>query len=53
VGYSEPREDAANVHYTLGGPYFEEFKDCEHAGAWVAARAQTLRVDQRVRPEGR
>ena len=26
VGYSAPRKDASLVHYTLRGPYFDEFK---------------------------
>jgi hypothetical protein len=48
VGYSEPMPGAANVHYTLGGPYFEEYKDCEHARAWLEERSAALRVDQRA-----
>lgn len=48
VGYSDPLPDAANVHYTLGGPYFDEYRDCEHAQAWIDERYRTLRVDQRV-----
>lgn len=47
VGYSEPNPEAVNVHYTLGGPYFQEYRDCEHAQAWVAERDAMLRVDQR------
>jgi len=47
VGYSEPRPDAANVHFTLGGPYFHEYHDCEYARAWQDDRAAMLRVDQR------
>jgi hypothetical protein len=49
VGYSEPMASAANVHYTLGGPYFDEYHDCEHAQDWVDEQAQMLRVDQRPR----
>jgi hypothetical protein len=48
VGYSQPMSDAANVHYTLGGPYFEEFRGCEHGQAWFAERGALLRVDQRT-----
>ena len=44
VGYSAPRADAALVHYTLGGPYFEQYRDCEHAEAWRDARAAMLAV---------
>lgn len=47
VGYSEPMPDAANVHYTLGGPYFEEYLGCEHARSWLDERAAMLRADQR------
>ena len=48
VGYSDLQTDAANVHYTLGGPYFGEYRDCEHAQAWLDEQAQMLRVDQRA-----
>jgi len=44
VGYNAPRRDAALVHYTLGGPYFDEYRDCEYAGAWRDERARMLGV---------
>lgn len=47
VGYDEPRPAMSNVHYTLGGPYFNEYTDCEYANEWVSERASLLRVDQR------
>jgi hypothetical protein len=47
VGYDAPDADAANVHFTLGGPYFSEYSQCEHAEAWFAEREATLRVVQR------
>jgi hypothetical protein len=47
VGYDAPREDAANVHFTIGGPYFHEYVDCEHGQAWREEREGMLRVDQR------
>jgi hypothetical protein len=34
VGYNAPRPDAALVHYTLGGPYFQQYADCEYAEEW-------------------
>lgn len=43
VGYDAPRQDAALVHYTLGGPYFEEYRDCEYAKQWFDERADLLR----------
>ena len=30
------------IHYTLGGPYFESYRDCEHADVWRRAREQML-----------
>lgn len=44
VGYNPPRADAALVHYTLGGPYFPEYADCEYAEAWRAERDRMLAV---------
>jgi hypothetical protein len=44
VGYSAPRRDAALVHYTLGGPYFSEHKDCEYAEEWRTERDAMLAV---------
>jgi hypothetical protein len=28
------------VHYTLGGPYFEEYRSCDYADEWFAERRQ-------------
>lgn len=42
VGYDAPRADAALVHYTLGGPYFEAFADCEYAAEWRREREAML-----------
>jgi hypothetical protein len=50
VGYSAPRRDASLVHYTLGGPYFDEYRDCEYADEWRSEFAAMRRVDQRGRP---
>ena len=36
------------VHFTLGGPYFNEFADCAYAAQWNAEKAATLRVEQRA-----
>jgi lipopolysaccharide biosynthesis glycosyltransferase len=47
VGYDEPDPHAALVHFTLGGPYFDEFRDCEYAQAWRDEMQAMLRVDQR------
>jgi lipopolysaccharide biosynthesis glycosyltransferase len=42
VGYNPPRADAALVHYTLGGPYFAEYADCEYAVQWRRERDAML-----------
>jgi hypothetical protein len=44
VGYDAPRADAALVHYTLGGPYFAEYADCEYAQEWRRERDAMLAV---------
>ncbi|HEY4342311.1 MAG TPA: hypothetical protein VGM97_20400 [Steroidobacteraceae bacterium] len=47
VGYNAPRADAALVHYTLGGPYFSEYANCEYSAEWRAERDAMLRVVER------
>jgi hypothetical protein len=47
VGYDAPNNDVSNVHFTLGGPYFDEYRDCEYASEWFAAKAQMLNTLQR------
>jgi len=49
VGYDPPRKDASLVHYTIGGPYFEEYAQCEYAREWWHERELMLAVDQRTR----
>jgi len=44
VGYDAPRTDAALVHYTLGGPYFDAYGDCEYSAQWRAERERMLRA---------
>lgn len=47
VGYDAPRHGVSLVHYTLGGPYFDEYRDCEYAEEWRRERQDMLRADQR------
>jgi hypothetical protein len=47
VGYHAPRRDASLVHYTLGGPYFDEYRDCEYADEWRNEQEAMLHVDRR------
>lgn len=42
VGYDSPDRDVSLVHFTIGGPYFDRWIDCEHSGAWFEQRARML-----------
>lgn len=39
VGEYEPNPDAKILHYTLGGPWFDESDQTDHAADWRAERA--------------
>lgn len=47
VGWDSHDPQAANVHYTDGGPYFDEYARCAFSSEWFLERAGMLRVDQR------
>ncbi len=47
VGYDAPRADASLVHFTIGGPYFPEYRDCEYSREWFAERDAMLKVVER------
>ena len=34
VGEYEHKDDVKNVHYTKGGPWFEEYKECDYSQDW-------------------
>jgi hypothetical protein len=42
VSYAAPRADAALIHYTIGGPYFEQYRDCEYSKEWFDERDAML-----------
>ncbi len=42
VGYDTPNPDVSLVHYTIGGPYFEEYKNVEHGETWRRELQQML-----------
>jgi hypothetical protein len=48
VAYNAPRKDAALVHYTLGGPYFDKYRDCEYSKEWFAERDAMLHAGTRA-----
>lgn len=37
-----PADQVSNLHYTSGGPYFEDYKDCSYAAEWFAERDDML-----------
>lgn len=47
VGYDAPNPDASLVHYTLGGPYFAEYHDCEYSEKWRDEFAKLSTCEQR------
>jgi len=44
-----PAEQISNLHYTLGGPYFNAYKDTDYADLWFAEREKLLFADKDVR----
>ena len=49
VGYDAPDSAAALAHFTIGGPWFEPYKDSEFADEWRAERNAMLSADGRPR----
>jgi len=47
VGYDPFDAEAANVHFTEGGPYFNEYHDCEYSSEWNEMKEKMLFVKQR------
>ncbi|KAA3507390.1 glycosyltransferase [Agrobacterium rosae] len=48
VNEYEHNEQADNVHFTDGGPYFDEYKNDDYAEEWFATRERVLSVVQRA-----
>ncbi|MEK6748974.1 MAG: glycosyltransferase [Pseudomonadota bacterium] len=42
VGYDPPSKNMSLVHYTIGGPYFNAYADCEYAAQWHHEKEQML-----------
>jgi hypothetical protein len=43
VGEYPHNAEAKIVHYTIGGPYFDEYRECDYAGEWFA-EAESVRA---------
>ncbi len=48
VGEYPKKEDARVVHFTLGGPYFDEYKTADYADEWFAESKKLNSVSQRT-----
>ena len=45
VGEYEYNKDAKNVHWTLGGPYFEDYARSDYADEWFDIYYNTTKID--------
>ena len=45
VGEYDYNHKAKNVHWTLGGPYFEEYARSDYADEWFRLYYETIRID--------
>jgi len=48
VGYDQPCDGIKNLHFTLGGPYFSDYADCEFAARWQMVKNSMLLAEQRA-----
>ena len=48
VGYDEPLDDVAVLHYTTGGPYFDAYADTPFAETWFRYRDGMNAVEDRA-----
>jgi lipopolysaccharide biosynthesis glycosyltransferase len=47
--YKEPTDGQPKaLHYTEGGPWFEEYENCEYAYEWYKAQAKLLRTNAKA-----
>lgn len=46
VDVNDGQPDRAVLHYTIGGPYFDSYRDCGYAQDWFAERDAMMRCDQ-------
>ena len=45
VGEYDYNEEAKNIHFTLGGPYFKDYKDCDYSKEWYDVYNEMSKVD--------
>lgn len=47
VGYNAYDENAKNIHWTIGGPYFEEYANCDYHQDWWKEKTLMEQIMQR------
>lgn len=47
--YSNPPKDVKNIHWTLGGPYFNEYKDVDFSDEWNMTYNKMIFCKQRIK----
>jgi len=48
VSEYDANDEASLIHFTVGGPYFEEYWGCEYTDEWFIERKLMLNCNQRV-----
>ena len=50
VDYDEnkPSDELALLHYTKGGPYFKDYKNCPYSKEWFSELGDMLRIDESI-----
>ena len=48
VGEYDHQPDVSLIHYTLGGPYFDDYRSCDYSTEWFREREQLSNVKQKV-----
>ena len=43
-----PESEISNLHFTIGGPYFDAYANCSYAPLWRAERDSMLNAEQRM-----
>lgn len=45
AGEYEYKKDIKNIHYTEGGPYFKDYKNCDYAQDWFEIYREIIKIE--------
>lgn len=48
--YADPPQDVKNVHWTVGGPYFNEYRNVDFSDEWFEEMGRMMHCHQRRKP---